>query len=97
MMRTAEADLRKVLPNFSADRILGSNFVNAVLDLSKIEAGKLSLEVLPLDIDQIFDNILSMQQVRAEHKGISLFVESGLDRHDLQGDPTRLQPGRRAG
>lgn len=26
MMRTAEADLRKVLPNFSADRILGSNF-----------------------------------------------------------------------
>lgn len=67
------------------------DIVNAVLDLSKIEAGKLSLEVLPLDIDQIFDNILSMQQVRAEHKGISLFVESGLDRHDLQGDPTRLQ------
>ncbi|MCK6389624.1 MAG: response regulator [Azonexus sp.] len=67
------------------------DIVNAVLDLSKIEAGKLTLEWLPVDIDRIFDNILAMLQERAENRGLSLFIESSLPRHDLLGDQTRLQ------
>jgi hypothetical protein len=65
--------------------------INAILDLSKIEAGKFSLEVAPVQIDTILDNIVSMLAQKAQLKGIAIKTETVALTHPLLGDPTRLQ------
>ena len=67
------------------------DIINAVLDLSKIEAGKLTLEEIPVNIDSILSNIVSMLHSRAADRGITLIVEPGAPAGKLLGDPTRLQ------
>ncbi|QRM19413.1 response regulator [Dechloromonas sp. TW-R-39-2] len=64
--------------------------ISDVLDLSKIEAGKLGLESIPVSIGSIASNVASMVYERAAAKGVRLHVESEpLPKH-LMGDPTRL-------
>ena len=67
------------------------DIINAILDLSKIEAGKFTLEHIPVQIESILGNVVSMLQNRAEHKGISLTHASISLPEGLLGDPTRLQ------
>ena len=65
--------------------------INGVLDLSKIEAGKLVLEETPLKVESLIANIVSMLHGRAQAKNLQLLTEVGLLPHGLLGDPTRLQ------
>ncbi len=65
--------------------------INDVLDLSKIEAGKLQLESSAFALPGLFENICSMLQERAEAKGIELRREYPADLRWLRGDSTRLQ------
>jgi PAS domain S-box-containing protein len=65
--------------------------LNSVLDLSKIEAEKFTLEEVPLRIESIVGNIVSMLQDRASAKRIALTSEFGPLPPHLRGDPTRLQ------
>ncbi|MBN2473914.1 MAG: response regulator [Pirellulales bacterium] len=66
--------------------------INDILDLSKIEAGKMHVERTACSPCQIVDDVVSLMKVRAEGKGLSLNV-----RHDravsatVQSDPTRLR------
>ena len=65
--------------------------INMVLDLSKIEAGKLELEETAFNPGSLFENVRSMMQEKASAKQLQLHVDfSGLP-DLLQGDPTRLQ------
>ena len=65
--------------------------INDILDLSKIEAGRLDLETVDFDLVQLLDNVLSMIAEPAHAKGLAL----GLEHDDLpfwlHGDPTRLR------
>ena len=64
--------------------------INQVLDLSKIEAGKLVLENLAFDPAAVFENVLSIIRSSASDKGLRLIRElPPLPR--LIGDPTRIQ------
>ncbi|MGC4079793.1 MAG: ATP-binding protein [Rubrivivax sp.] len=65
--------------------------LNAVLDLSKIEAGKMTLETLPLRVETTVADVLSMLDERAAAKGLRLSSEVDRMPRDLVGDPTRLQ------
>ena len=65
--------------------------INSVLDLSKIEAGKLVLEETPLKVESLLANIVSMLHGRAQAKNLQLRTETGPLPHGLLGDPTRLQ------
>lgn len=49
-----------------------SRIVNNILDLSKIEAGKLELEMSSIDLETEIYQIVKMQNYLAEEKGISL-------------------------
>jgi PAS domain S-box-containing protein len=49
--------------------------INDILDLSKIEAGKMSVESIPMDPSQILADIESLMRVRAKAKGITLDIE----------------------
>ncbi len=65
--------------------------INDVLDLSKIEAGKLSLDEAPVSIGALLGNVRSMLDERARAKGLELRVDSAPFPATLYGDPTRLQ------
>ncbi len=65
--------------------------INAILDLSKIEAGKLVLEAVPLRIGSVLSNVQSMIGERAQAKGLQLAIDLPRSLPTLIGDPTRLQ------
>lgn len=74
---------------FSANNLL--SIVNDILDLNKIEAGKVTFEHIEMDVASIAGNIVSGMQSAANDKGIDLklHVDDALN-HKLLGDPTRL-------
>ncbi len=65
--------------------------INDILDLSKIEAGKLTMDIGPLRVDALVANTISMIQRRAETLDIALRTEIGPIPTDLLGDSTRIQ------
>ncbi|HRD96357.1 MAG TPA: PAS domain S-box protein [Rubrivivax sp.] len=65
--------------------------INAVLDLSKIEAGKFALEEVAVDVNRIVGDTVAMLAERAQAKGLLLLSDVGPLPPDLVGDATRLQ------
>ena len=65
--------------------------INDVLDLSKIEAGKLAFEETDVSPEQLLSNALAMLRHKAEAKHLRLVGESGPLPASLLGDTTRLQ------
>ena len=72
----------------SADHLL--SVINDILDLSKIDAGKLLLEKTELVVEAQLANVLSILSPRAQAKGLQLRVETGDLPRNLLGDPVRL-------
>lgn len=65
--------------------------INDILDLSKIEAGKLELEHLPLSPDLLIADVASLFAERAREKGLELVTIVDPDVPNMIfGDPTRL-------
>jgi len=65
--------------------------INAILDLSKIEAGKMPLARQPVDLRALAANVRSMLAERARAKGLAFEVDVQPPEGALLGDPTRLQ------
>ncbi|MBI5107404.1 MAG: CHASE domain-containing protein [Rhodocyclales bacterium] len=65
--------------------------INEILDISKIEAGKLQLEETALDSAAIADQVAGLLAERAREKGLSIAVTERPPPTMLLGDPTRLQ------
>ena len=74
----------------SASRTL-LNLINDILDVSKIEAGRLEVESIPFHLGQVLDNVSAMAAVKSDEKGLELVfrVAKGTPQ-GLLGDPLRL-------
>lgn len=85
---------KKVVDNlkliqYSADNLLV--IINDILDYSKIEAGKVTLEEVDFDLGEILSRLTQTMHFKAESKGIKL--SCSLDEQipkSIQGDPYRL-------
>lgn len=65
--------------------------LNDVLDLSKIEAGKLEIENTSVNLSTVLENVIQILRYKAEEKGLILSYTIAEDVPDLvMGDPTRL-------
>ncbi|MCL2754113.1 MAG: ATP-binding protein [Oscillospiraceae bacterium] len=66
--------------------------INDILDISKIESGKLELEVIPFDLHDIFAACRTLIMPKTIEKGLSLYfyAEPSVGKV-LCGDPTRLK------
>ncbi|MFN4326982.1 MAG: bacteriohemerythrin [Azonexus sp.] len=65
--------------------------INAVLDLSKIDAGKLELEETAVDANAILTEAAAMVQEKARARNVALIVHPLPEFLPLLGDKTRLQ------
>jgi PAS domain S-box-containing protein len=66
--------------------------LNSILDLSKIEAGKLDLDPIEFPLSLRLSETLKMMQFRAKQKGLELNWHSGAEVPEiLIGDPIRLR------
>ena len=66
--------------------------INDILDVSKIEAGRMELEKIPFDVSEVFKLCRMIASPKAQEKGLTLFcyAEPSIGRMVL-GDPTRLR------
>lgn len=73
---------------FCANNLL--SIVNDILDYNKIEAGKVSFELIEMDLRNIAKNIVSGLKSTAEDKNIELRlnIDTEID-NNIMGDPTR--------
>lgn len=84
-----QAELLRTLKN-SANFLLG--LLNDVLDLSKIESGKMTLEQIPVDLHELVHEAVNLFSGRASEKG--LILQAHIDpnaSHWVLGDPVRLR------
>ncbi len=74
----------------SSRSLLG--LINDILDISKLERGRLELEILPFDLHALMEETVRSLNILAKDKGLSL----ALDIHEtvpqnITGDPSRLK------
>jgi PAS domain S-box-containing protein len=65
--------------------------LNDILDLSKVEAGKLEIEVVPFDLGRLLTSLSSTFAATAGDRGLRLDVDLGTAAGVYEGDPTRLR------
>ena len=66
--------------------------MNDILDIAKIEAGKIDIETIPWSPRQVFEDSVSFLRGRAEAKGLELiYEEKGLLPDSINTDPARLR------
>lgn len=63
--------------NRSGEHLL--NLINQVLDLSKVEAGRVTLELAACDLPQLITELREMFQIRAKEKGLQLKFQISQD------------------
>ncbi len=65
--------------------------VNDILDLSKIESGKMSIEKVPFNLEISIRNITDLLCIEAQQKGIKLYsTYRGISHFDFLGDSLRI-------
>lgn len=75
--------------SLSSDYLL--SIINNILDMSRIESGKVTLNIAPFGMKAFLDRIHTMFQQKAEDAGIRFFLEAEPDRdYVLAGDELRL-------
>lgn len=75
--------------NSSSQHLL--ELVNDLLDFSRIESGKLSLESKSFNPVELFENVFETLSARARDKGLEAILEQNIPNITLIGDPLRLR------
>ena len=74
----------------SGDALLA--IINDILDISKLEAGKVELEIIDFDLGEMIDNSVRLLTPKATEKGIAVgTIIDAASRGRFRGDPTRLR------
>lgn len=74
----------------SAESLL--DIINDILDLSKIESGKMSLEKIDFNIDEVVEESISILSTRIKEKGLEIeFYNNDNNIHYYKGDPKRIR------
>lgn len=75
---------------FSADNLL--SLINNVLDVNRLEAGKIELEAAPFDLSALVQSVSTAMSVQAKVKGLQfhLEIDPQLNPHGYESDSTRI-------
>jgi signal transduction histidine kinase/CheY-like chemotaxis protein len=84
--------VREYLGNISQSAEWMLKIINDVLDISKIESGKITLERIPFSLHEVLLSCQTAIKAKTEEKGISLLFHSNVAiEKKLLGDPVRLR------
>ncbi len=75
--------------HLQGERLLA--LINDILDLSRIEAGKMTMERVPCLPGQVCEEVFSLMHVKAKSKGLTLKLERNDGNCVVETDPTRLR------
>lgn len=76
--------------NESGEHLL--NLINDVLDLAKVEAGRISIEQKPFDLEKLVEDVTTLLRNRAAAKGLQLFLDKPADfPRFIQADSDKLR------
>lgn len=73
----------------AAIHLLG--IINDVLDIAKIEAGKLTVEVEPVDLRKLLNEVINLQAVPIQQKGIEFHTSDLHEVIAVHADPAKLK------
>ena len=74
----------------SADSLL--TLIDDILDFSKVDAGKLELEILEFDLYQCLGDFAKAMALKAQEKGLELVLDlHNIEQSWVKGDPSRLR------
>jgi len=65
--------------------------INDVLDISKIEAGKISVEIKDVDLEKIINDVINMQIAAIKNKGLNLRFIAWHQKVYVKADPAKLK------
>ncbi len=91
-MERDEGKRRKHLNTIHSSGTHLLNLINDILDLSKVEAGRLEVESIPCAAHLVIADVVTVMGVRAEEKGIGLDCQfDGEIPEKISSDPARLR------
>jgi len=73
----------------AAIHLLG--IINDVLDIAKIEAGKLTVEMEPIDLRKLLNEVINLQAVPIQQKGLEFHTTELEEVIPVHGDPAKLK------
>jgi PAS domain S-box-containing protein len=98
LLASEEATNSRLAPEVRADFemiaknvALEARLIDDLLDLTRITRGKLALDVRPTDVHGVLQDALNTVRDEFAEKRIDLHVKMNAERHQVQGDPVRLQ------
>jgi signal transduction histidine kinase/ActR/RegA family two-component response regulator len=81
---------RLEIAHLAGQSLLG--LLNDILDISKVEAGKLDLEHIPFNLRELAEESATLLSEQGRRKGIDVVIQVAPDLPEqLTGDPTRLR------
>jgi signal transduction histidine kinase len=67
------------------------SLINDILDLSKIEAGRMELELTEVDLPTALDNALMLVRERAQRRSLTLHKDVDAEVGQIQGDERKIR------
>jgi signal transduction histidine kinase len=87
----SEADVERAVGSIQRNAELQAQLIDDLLDVSRIVAGKLTLEVEPLQMSTVVRQAVDLVQAAADEAGILLVLNVGSGDAWVRGDSARLQ------
>ncbi len=83
---------KKLVSTLTSSSTSLKELINDVLDFSKIESGEVELDEKDFVAEDLFEPIVSMMNIKAIEKGISLYIDySALGKQTIVGDIKRIR------
>jgi signal transduction histidine kinase/ActR/RegA family two-component response regulator len=86
----AEQDQKLVETIYQSGEAL-LTILNDILDFSKVEAGRIELDPVAVDLVRLVGDVTSLMSVTAHGKGIAIVLETADDLPVVEGDPIRIR------
>ena len=89
--RPDDTEVAAITPRIEHSARAQLKMVNDLLDLARIETGKLRIEARPMQLAKVVATVLDLTRPAAAAKGITLLADIEPGAGQLRGDPDRLQ------
>jgi signal transduction histidine kinase len=91
LKRPDDSEVASITPRIEHSARAQLKMVNDLLDLGRIETGKLRIEARPMQLAKVVSAALDLARPSAATKGITLHADFEPGAGQLRGDPDRLQ------